>query len=132
MSDYKNFKVSELREIARSRGLKGWYRLRKSDLISFIKEEEEKEKSKEEEEKKSKEEEEKKSKEEEEKKSKEEEEKKKEKSKEEEEKEERRRAKRRAKKARFKANRRIRKKEETQKIKITNYPIIIYLLTLRG
>ena len=29
-------KVPELREIARSRGLKGWYRLRKSDLISFI------------------------------------------------------------------------------------------------
>ena len=33
-------KVSELREIARSRGLKGWYRFRKSDLISFIKSEE--------------------------------------------------------------------------------------------
>ncbi len=31
-----NLKVPELREIARSRGLKGWYRLRKSDLISFI------------------------------------------------------------------------------------------------
>ncbi len=30
-------KVVELREIARSQGLKGWYRLRKSDLISFIK-----------------------------------------------------------------------------------------------
>ncbi len=29
-------KVVELREIARSRGLKGWYRLRKSDLISLI------------------------------------------------------------------------------------------------
>ncbi len=29
-------KVVELRDIARSRGLKGWYRLRKSDLISFI------------------------------------------------------------------------------------------------
>ncbi len=36
MSDYKNLKVLELREIAKSRGLKGWYRLRKSDLISFI------------------------------------------------------------------------------------------------
>ena len=37
---FENLKVSELREIARSRGLKGWYRLRKSDLISFIKSEE--------------------------------------------------------------------------------------------
>ena len=37
---FKNLKVVELREIARSRGLKGWYRLRKSDLISFIEEEE--------------------------------------------------------------------------------------------
>ncbi len=36
MSDYKNLKVVELREIARSRGLRGWYRLRKSELISFI------------------------------------------------------------------------------------------------
>ena len=35
-----NLKVTELREIARSRGLKGWYRLRKSDLISFITSEE--------------------------------------------------------------------------------------------
>ncbi len=35
-----NLKVKELREIARSRGLKGWYRLRKSDLISFITSEE--------------------------------------------------------------------------------------------
>ncbi len=41
MSDYKNLRVPELREIARSRGLKGWYRLRKSDLISFITSEEE-------------------------------------------------------------------------------------------
>ncbi len=32
----ENLKVVELREIARSRGLKGWYRLRKSDFISFI------------------------------------------------------------------------------------------------
>ena len=37
---FKNLKVVELREIARSRGLKGWYRLRKSDLISFITSEE--------------------------------------------------------------------------------------------
>ena len=29
--------MSELRDIARSQGWKGWYRLRKSDLISFIK-----------------------------------------------------------------------------------------------
>ena len=29
-------KVVELRDLARSRGLKGWYRLRKSDLISFL------------------------------------------------------------------------------------------------
>ncbi len=34
-------KVKDLREIARSKGLKGWYRLRKSDLISFIISEEE-------------------------------------------------------------------------------------------
>ena len=32
-----HLKVSDLRDIARSQGLKGWYRLRKSDLISFIK-----------------------------------------------------------------------------------------------
>ncbi len=32
----ESLKVKDLREIARSRGLKGWYRLRKSDLISFI------------------------------------------------------------------------------------------------
>ena len=32
----EKLRVKELREIARSRGLKGWYRLRKSDLISFI------------------------------------------------------------------------------------------------
>ena len=30
-------KVVELREIARSQGLKGYSRLKKSDLISFIK-----------------------------------------------------------------------------------------------
>ncbi len=40
MSDNKNLKVVELREIARSRGLRGWYRLRKSELISFITSEE--------------------------------------------------------------------------------------------
>ncbi len=33
-------KVSDLRDIARSQGLKGWYRLRKSDLISFIRDNE--------------------------------------------------------------------------------------------
>ncbi len=32
--------MSELRDIARSQGWKGWYRLRKSDLISFIKDNE--------------------------------------------------------------------------------------------
>ena len=32
----ESLRVKELREIARSRGLKGWYRLRKSDLISLI------------------------------------------------------------------------------------------------
>ena len=32
-----HLRIVELREIARSQGLKGWYRLRKSDLISFIK-----------------------------------------------------------------------------------------------
>ncbi len=36
----EKLRVKELREIARSRGLKGWYRLRKSDLISFIMSEE--------------------------------------------------------------------------------------------
>ena len=40
MSDYKNLKVVELREIAKSRGLRGYSRLRKSDLISFIKDNE--------------------------------------------------------------------------------------------
>ena len=34
----ESLKVKDLREIAKSKGLKGWYRLRKSDLISFIKE----------------------------------------------------------------------------------------------
>ncbi len=36
MSTYEKLKVSDLRDIARSRGLKGWTRLRKNDLISFI------------------------------------------------------------------------------------------------
>ena len=36
MSEYKNLKVSDLRDIAKSRGLKGWSRLRKDNLISFI------------------------------------------------------------------------------------------------
>ena len=48
MSDYKNLKVSELREIAKSRGLKGYSRLRKSELISFIMSEEERQRKAEE------------------------------------------------------------------------------------
>ena len=36
MSEYKNLKVSDLRDIAKSRGLRGWTRLRKTNLISFI------------------------------------------------------------------------------------------------
>ena len=36
----ENLKVKELRNIARPRGLSGWYRLRKSELISFIKDDE--------------------------------------------------------------------------------------------
>ena len=35
-----HLRIVELREIARSQGLKGWYRLRKSDLISFIRDNE--------------------------------------------------------------------------------------------
>ena len=38
--EMNSHRVKDLREIAKSRGLKGWYRLRKSDLISFIKESE--------------------------------------------------------------------------------------------
>ena len=38
-----SLKVKDLREIAKSKGLKGWYRLRKSDLISFIVSEEKRE-----------------------------------------------------------------------------------------
>ena len=33
---YKNLKVSDLRDIARSQGFRGWSKLRKDDLISFI------------------------------------------------------------------------------------------------
>ena len=36
MSGYKSLKVSELRSIAKSQGLKGWSRMRKDNLISFI------------------------------------------------------------------------------------------------
>ncbi len=36
----ESLRVKDLREIAKSKGLKGWYRLRKSDLISFITSEE--------------------------------------------------------------------------------------------
>ena len=36
MSEYKNLKVSDLRDIAKSRGLRGWTRLRKTNLISLI------------------------------------------------------------------------------------------------
>ena len=36
----ENLKVKELRDIAISQGLSGWYRLRKSELISFIKDNE--------------------------------------------------------------------------------------------
>ncbi len=40
MNKYENLRVSDLREIARSQRLKGWSRLRKDDLISFIIEDE--------------------------------------------------------------------------------------------
>ncbi len=36
--DYKSFKMENLREILKSRGLKGWSKLKKSDLISLIEE----------------------------------------------------------------------------------------------
>ena len=36
MNEYENQKVSDLREIARSRRLKGWSRMKKDNLISFI------------------------------------------------------------------------------------------------
>ncbi len=34
--DYDSMKVTELRDVARSQGWKGWSRLRKSNLISYI------------------------------------------------------------------------------------------------
>ncbi len=36
--DFSSMKVSELREIAKARGLKGWTKLRKSELIEFLNE----------------------------------------------------------------------------------------------
>ena len=33
---YKSLRVKDLREILRSRGLKGWSKLKKDDLIYFI------------------------------------------------------------------------------------------------
>ena len=36
MNEYEKLKVSDLRDIAKSRGLKGWSKLRKDNLISFI------------------------------------------------------------------------------------------------
>ena len=39
----ESLKVKDLRDIAKSRGLKGWYRLRKSDLISLIASDEQRE-----------------------------------------------------------------------------------------
>ena len=33
---YNNLKIIELREIAKSRGLRGWTRFRKAELIAFI------------------------------------------------------------------------------------------------
>ena len=41
MSVYKNLRVSDLRNIAKFRGLRGWSKLRKGDLISFIADNEE-------------------------------------------------------------------------------------------
>ena len=40
MSGYENLKVSELRVIAKSLGLRGWSRMKKDNLISFIKDNE--------------------------------------------------------------------------------------------
>ena len=34
--EYKNMKISELREVARSQGLKGWMALMKNDLREFL------------------------------------------------------------------------------------------------
>ncbi len=36
MNEYEKLKVLDLRDIAKSRGLKGWSKLRKDNLISFI------------------------------------------------------------------------------------------------
>ncbi len=36
MSEYESLKVVELKDIARSRGLRGWSRLRKAELVDFI------------------------------------------------------------------------------------------------
>ena len=36
MRTYENLRVSDLRDIAKSRDLKGWSKLKKDDLISFI------------------------------------------------------------------------------------------------
>ena len=38
---YENLRVSDLRDMAKSRGLKGWSKLKKDDLISFIADNEE-------------------------------------------------------------------------------------------
>ncbi len=48
MSNYRNLKVVELKDIARSRGLRGWSRLRKAELISFIASAEQRQREKEE------------------------------------------------------------------------------------
>ena len=36
--NFSSMKVSELREIAKARGLKGWTKLRKSELVEFLNE----------------------------------------------------------------------------------------------
>ncbi len=41
MSVYENLRVSDLRNMAKSWGLRGWSKLRKDDLISFIMDNEE-------------------------------------------------------------------------------------------
>ncbi len=41
MSSYEKFRVSDIREILRSRGVRGWAGLRKKDLISFAESSEE-------------------------------------------------------------------------------------------
>ena len=38
---YENLRVSDLRDIAKSRGLRGWSKLKKDNLISFIADNEE-------------------------------------------------------------------------------------------